>query len=343
MAIVMKKAARKNVKLRLAVSGASGSGKTMGALLIMFGLIKAAHPELSDEEVWGRICVIDTENESASLYVHTTVGRTEIGVYNTINLEPPFSPQVYIDAIHCAEDNGIEGIIIDSLSHAWIGTGGALDQQGKIAERSGNSWTAWRTVTPQHNQLVDAMLQSKCHVIACMRAKQEYEQVIDKNGKKKVQAVGMGVQMRDGIEYEFTTAFMLDAQHIASTTKDRTKMFDGQFFTITPETGRQFYRWLSEATESDVAPEAPKTEMKKAPETEAEKAAVDEARVKKAHKMITDMIKNLIASPKEGQTTEERKAELIDKVTEICGTNDYLKINDINVLTKLYNELKDFN
>ena len=174
MALEFKKAARKQVRIKVGLAGPAGSGKTMSSLLMAYGITKAEYPNLSEAEVWGKIVVIDTENGSGSLYVGKQVGPTTIGEYNTIDLTPPFDPQIFIDAIHMAENHGMNVIIIDSLSHAWAGAGGALDMQGKAAERT-SSWAAWRTVTPLHNKLVDAMLQSPCHVIATMRAKMEYQ------------------------------------------------------------------------------------------------------------------------------------------------------------------------
>jgi len=217
------KAERKKGKLRLAIAGPAGSGKTYSALLIALGL-------------GGRIAMIDTERGSGELYDH-------LGEYDACTIHPPFEPRKYVETIRAAEDLGYETIIIDSLSHAWVGQGGLLDVHGHIADKTGNSWSAWRQVTPKHNELVDAMLQSKCHVIATMRSKMEYAQV-EENGKKQVKKLGMSPIQRDGMEYEFTVFIDLDQQHTATTTKDRTTLFDGQYFVPTVETGRTLLAWL---------------------------------------------------------------------------------------------------
>lgn len=94
---------------------------------------------MSDAQLWERICVIDTENASGSLYVGTQIGTVRIGEYLTIPLEPPFSAARYLEAIDLAEQNGVEFLIIDSLSHAWSGEGGLLDVQANIAKRTGNA------------------------------------------------------------------------------------------------------------------------------------------------------------------------------------------------------------
>ena len=217
------KAERKKGKLRLAIAGPAGSGKTYSALLIALGL-------------GGRIAMIDTERGSGELYDH-------LGEYDACTIHPPFEPRKYVETIRAAEDLGYETIIIDSLSHAWVGQGGLLDVHGHIADKTGNTWSAWRQVTPKHNELVDAMLQSKCHIIATMRSKMEYAQV-EENGKKQVKKLGMSPIQRDGMEYEFTVFIDLDQQHTATTTKDRTTLFDGQYFVPTIETGRTLLAWL---------------------------------------------------------------------------------------------------
>ena len=325
MALVFKKAQREQVRIKVSIAGPAGSGKTMSSLLMAYGLTKAEFPNLSDAEIWEKICLIDTENGSGSLYVGKQVGPTTIGAYNTIDLTPPFEPGIFVDAIHMAEEHGMNVIIIDSLSHAWAGAGGALDQQGKIAERSGNSWTAWRSITPQHNKLVDAMLQSPAHIIADMRAKMEYQQTVGDNGKKQVKAIGMGVVMREGIEYEFTVSFMLDYDHVANSTKDRTGIFDGKYFTIDANTGKQMYQWLS----SGAVP-TPKAEI---PAPAPAPSEPDE-QLQKAIAMIDALAKEKVKA-------EGGKEAVAAVVEETIGQKNYKKCTDINKLRELYSKLKN--
>lgn len=233
---MFRKAERRKAKLRCGLAGPSGSGKTYSALQIAFGL-------------GGKIALIDTENGSGDLYAH-------LGDYDVLTLQAPFTPDKYIDGIKAAERAGYATVIIDSLSHAWAGEGGLLDQHGRIADSGkGNSYTAWRTITPKHNALVEAMLQSSCHVIATMRTKTEY--IVEKSdrGKDVPRKVGLAPIQRDGMEYEFTVFFDLSADHTASSSKDRTSLFDGLYFRPTQETGVKLLRWLNEGGEA-VAPPA---------------------------------------------------------------------------------------
>ena len=216
--------------------------------------MRTAHPELSDSQVWEKICLIDTENESGSLYVGKQVGGTVVGEYLTINLEAPYSAARYLEAIDLAEQAGVEYLVIDSLSHAWTGEGGLLDVQGNVAKRSGNSYTAWREVTPLHNRLVDRILQCTMHVAVTLRTKTEYVIEDTGNGKKTPRKIGMAPVFRDGVEYEFTIFFELDQSHAAAATKDRTGLFDGQYFLITPDTGIRIHEWLAAAKPNQSAP-----------------------------------------------------------------------------------------
>ena len=192
MSMTFKKAQKKQSKLRLGLVGPSGSGKTYSALAIASGL-------------GGKVAVLDSERGSASLYADKFA-------FDVLELQS-FSPEKYVEAIHAAEQAGYDILIIDSLSHAWMGKDGALEQVDNAAARSksGNKFTAWREVTPLHNALIDAMLQSKCHIIATMRAKTEWVLEENEKGQKVPRKIGLQPVQRDGMEYEFTVVGDLDA------------------------------------------------------------------------------------------------------------------------------------
>lgn len=228
----IRKAERRKAKLRLGIAAPSGAGKTYSALLMAFGL-------------GGKIGLIDTEHGSGDLYAH-------LGEYDVISIEAPYTVTKYVQAIHAFEEAGYSTIIIDSLSHAWAGDGGLLDKQGKMADRGANSFAAWRTITPEHNNLVDSMLRSPAHIIATMRAKQEYVLETNDKGKQQPKKVGMAPVQREGMEYEFTVMLDVDMNHIASASKDRTSLFDGRFFKIGKETGTELLQWLETGTEAPI-------------------------------------------------------------------------------------------
>ncbi|MGY6217339.1 ATP-binding protein [Methylolobus aquaticus] len=233
------RAERKKAKLRLALCGPSGSGKTFSALLIAQGLAPG-----------GRIALIDTENGSGELYA-------DIAEYDAATLRAPFTPDRYVALIRGAEQAGYDVLIIDSLSHAWVGEGGILDMHDKatLASKTQNSFTAWREVTPQHNALVDTILGANLHIITTMRTKTAYDLVDDGNGKKKPIKVGLAPVQRDGMEYEFTVVMDLSVDgHIATATKDRTRLLDGKHFVPAIATGEELREWLD--TGRDVTEES---------------------------------------------------------------------------------------
>lgn len=224
----IRKAERKQAKIKMAIQGCSGSGKTYSALLIANGLI----------DDWSNIIVIDTENNSADLYDH-------LGEYRVLPLSPPFTPERYIKAIQKCEEEGGKVIILDSISHEWEGAGGILEVHGNMP---GNSFTNWNKVTPRHNAFVESMLQSRSHIIATVRTKQNYV-LNERNGKQVPEKVGMKGITRDGLDYEFTIVLDMDMKHIARVSKNRTSLFQElPEFVPNIDTGQQIRKWCESGT-----------------------------------------------------------------------------------------------
>ncbi len=220
----LKKAQRMQSKIKVALQGPSGSGKSYSSLLIASGLTN---------NDWSKIAIIDTENHSADLYSH-------LGEYNVLNLTKPFSPERYIQAIETCEKAGMEVIIIDSITHEWDGSGGILEVHGNM---TGNSFTNWAKMTPRHNAFVQKILQANCHVIATIRTKTDYA-LTERNGKYIPEKLGLKGITRDGMDYEFTVVFDLDIKHNARASKDRTGLFmDKPESVIVPGHGIRIKRW----------------------------------------------------------------------------------------------------
>jgi hypothetical protein len=234
MAIQIRRAERRKARLRLALMGPTGSGKTMSALRLAFG-------------IGGKVGIIDTENGSADLYA-------DAGDYDVITLEKPYTVASYREAIAAFEDAKYDVIIIDSLSHAWAGSGGLLDKSGQAQKKGANSFTAWREITPEHNALVEAMLTSPAHIIATMRVKMEYVLETNDKGKQVPRKIGLQPVQRDGLEYEFTLVMDIDESHKASASKDRTRLFDGWYDQITERTGAKLREWLESGVDAPPPP-----------------------------------------------------------------------------------------
>ncbi|WP_067145459.1 AAA family ATPase [Pseudotamlana agarivorans] len=227
-------AKRQEVKLRIRISGASGFGKTYSALLLGLGITGD----------YSKIAVIDTENGSASLYAN-------MGNFNVLNLNPPYSPENYIKAIKLCENSGMEVVIIDSITHEWNGAGGCLD----IHEQLGGRFQDWAKITPRHQAFIDAILQSKVHVITTVRRKIDYSMDVNSNGRTSVVKHGTKEITREGFEYELTANFeIVNDNHLAKASKDRTGLFMNKpEFVINSSTGKRLMNWCNESTDLKTA------------------------------------------------------------------------------------------
>lgn len=221
---LFKKAVKRDAKLRFAACGAAGSGKT-------FTLLKLA------TELGGPIAYVDTEHGSASKYAHTDkcsiLGScTDPSHFDFDVIEPhSYDPRELGQFIDTAVENGYRVICCDSLSHYWMGVGGELDlvdAKAKTESGKGNSFTAWKTVTPLHNALVDKLLSAPIHVLVAMRTKTEWVLETNDKGKNVPRKIGMAPIMRDGIEFEFDVCGDLDQDNNLVITKTRCSALTGK-------------------------------------------------------------------------------------------------------------------
>ncbi len=231
--------------LRLGLDGPSGSGKTYTAL------------KLATELGYERIGIIDTENKSARRYAKTFAKR-----FHALELDH-FAPRDYIEAIKAAEAAGIEVLIIDSLSHAWMGRGGVLEMVDQSARRQArgnapNSFSGWREVTPEHNRLVDALIHCPMHLIVTMRVKTEYVVEQDGRGKAAPRKVGLAPVQREGLEYEFDVMGDLSPDHDLVITKSRCPAIADQVISKPgAELAKTLRAWLEGAEPRQPAPAGP--------------------------------------------------------------------------------------
>lgn len=236
--MAFKKAERKQTKLKIGISGPSGSGKTFSALRLATGIAKKLN---------GKIAVIDSERGSASLY-------SDKFDFDVNDLNPPYTTEKYIDAMKEAVAGGYSVLVIDSVSHAWAGEGGLLNQKEQLDSRGGNSFANWSKMTPKQERFISAIIHAPIHVIVTMRSKQEYAQITD-GGKLKVQKLGLAPVQRDGFEYEMTIVFDVAMNHEAETSKDRTGLFVDKIFQITEQTGDVLIEWLNGGAKEVLQPE----------------------------------------------------------------------------------------
>lgn len=225
MAIEFRKANRRQVKARIGIVGPSGSGKTYTALVIA-------------RELGRNVFLIDSENRSADMYADEfDFAKCDL---------TSFRPRVYVEAIRAAEAAGADVIVVDSLSHAWAGSDGALSLADEAMVRyKGNKFAAWRDVTPEHNALVDAIVRCRAHIICTMRAKTAYELEKDEQGKVVPRKIGLAPVQRDGMEYEFDLVADMDHEHNFVVSKSRIRILDKAVIRMPDGTlGRQIREWL---------------------------------------------------------------------------------------------------
>jgi energy-coupling factor transporter ATP-binding protein EcfA2 len=205
----IRKAEKRRVKLKIGITGPSGSGKTKGALWLA--------------NLWpdAKILVVDTENESASLYADEFD-------FDTLPLNPPYHSDRYESCIEAAVRGGYDVLIMDTITHQWDGEGGILRRKEELDQRPGaNSYTNWSKFTPEHTQFIESIKQAPIHIIATMRSKQDYIMETSDKGKSKPVKVGLAPIQRDGFDYEFSVVFDVQMDHKAVASKDRTGLFSG--------------------------------------------------------------------------------------------------------------------
>lgn len=277
-----RKATKKASRLRMALCAPPGGGKTFSALRFAMEL---AGPT-------GRVCVINTESGAVEKYLGLKPDANGRAFDFDIAEMHDFAPSRYTQLIQEAGREGYDVIVIDSLSHAWAGVGGALELKDK---KGGNSFTAWKDITPLHNAMIEAILRSPAHVIATMRTKIGYvleEEVDPKTGAKKSvpKKIGLEPVQRQGMEYEFDIVADLDQQtHTLTVSKSRCPLVDG---AVIVKPGAEFIQpvkaWLEDGVSIDPSYYATKPEDLRAVQDEqrernrqAEEAAAAEDRRKK--------------------------------------------------------------
>jgi hypothetical protein len=245
MTITVRKAKREKLLAAVQLAGPSGAGKTLSGLLIAYGMMKEKYPDLTEEQLWDKIGLVDTEHERSLIYEGKQDEKTygvKIGEFLFVPLEKPYTVNRYNEAVKAIKNAGAEVVIVDSVSHAWEAEGGLLDLQ----QQKGGNFQAWRDINPVYGQFVDLAtgVTHKIHTICTARSKQEYAMEQSETGKLSVKKLGMKQVQRDSLEYEFQIVFNIDMDHTATTSKDNSGFFEGNPSKITPDHGKKLIQWL---------------------------------------------------------------------------------------------------
>jgi hypothetical protein len=222
------KATKKAAKGRIAIDGPSGSGKTYTALTIA-GVLG------------GRVAVVDTEHGSASKYA-------DLFTFDTLHLHR-YSPQILIDALAAAGSAGYEVVVVDSLSHFWMGTDGMLEQVDKAAKSSQDrhGMSGWKIMRPVERQMVEALLAYPGHVICTLRVKTDWVEGENSRGKRQMMKVGTKAEQREGLEYEFDLVASMDLHNELTVGKSRCPALSGEIVDRPGvEFAETFKKWLDD-------------------------------------------------------------------------------------------------
>ncbi len=245
MSYTFRRAVREKVQLIIGLSGGTGSGKTMSAMLMAKGMASGKP-----------FCVIDTENGRASHYADQFV-------FDVLDLRAPFSPDAYADAIMAADKAGYPVIVVDSMSHEWAGEGGVLDfQEAELDRMAGQDYkrreackmAAWIKPKMAHKHMMQKLLQVKAHVILAFRAEEKIEMVKGSDGRLEVQKKSSLVG-KDGwipiceknVPFEATCSFLLLASNPGKPHPIKLQEQHKQFFdpngAINAFAGEQLAKW----------------------------------------------------------------------------------------------------
>ncbi|MBQ2870441.1 AAA family ATPase [bacterium] len=285
-----RKAEKRKLAVKVLCAGSSGSGKTYSALTLATGIVKKSG---------GEIYLINTEGDRGEMYAN----KFE---YNIIDMPEPRSPENYIAAIQYCIDQGAAVIIVDSLSHEW----NYLNEQ--VNNMAGNSFNNWGKQKPRHRKLVDFIVESKVHIIATGRGKDEYVMEMNDKGKQTPKKVGVGIQQEKDTEYEYMVTFNISQDnHVATAMKDNTGLFEGRYDVLTEKDGEALYNWANSGNKP----------------------------IEKPTYNIEKLRADIIARAKELGGSKNPKVK--EPCERLIGTINPNKSEDGEALTKLLEELKN--
>lgn len=221
-------ATKEGTKLRCALMGSPGSGKTFTALRIATGMVA---------ERGGRIAMIDSERRTARKYADRFMFDVCDQACTAI--------ADYIASLELAASAGYDVVIVDSITHAWEAVLEAVDNAAEARYR-GNSFAAWREGTPLQRRFIDALFNHPAHILCTIRQDIAYE-VVNEGGRVKPVRVGTKPRQGKEIEYEFDLLIQMSSAHAGEVLKDRTGRFQDEIIRRPGEEfGQQLRAWLED-------------------------------------------------------------------------------------------------
>lgn len=169
--------------LLVGLGGPTGAGKTESGLRIAKGIADAAG---------GDFCVIDTENKRA-------LNKKNRYRFKHHDMQPPYSPEHYEEAIKDAIKAGFRAVLVDSFSHEWDGEGGMQDKHDEILERMAKgdpvkmerlNASAWKEPKREHKKLMGYLRKCDVPIIFGLRAEPKIKFQKDAQGKTQIVDAG---------------------------------------------------------------------------------------------------------------------------------------------------------
>jgi hypothetical protein len=298
--VTFTKAQRTGSHVIISIVGESGSGKTYSAILLGRGLVGPK----------GRLAMLDTESGRGKMYSHLAGG------YDYGELTPQFTPERYIESIQGAQAAGYDALIIDSGSHEWEGIGGVLEDADAGKDQQGNALTGlvkWAKPKARHKKFVQCLLNTRMHLIICLRAKERLVQVTN-NGKKEIVSAGFVPVQDKRFVYETTVQLFLPqgskgVAHLDKCPEDLLGAFPANK-AIDVDTGGRIAEWVSGGVPVDHAYEALRAEAMEAAEGGREVMRAFWLRISKPQKeQLVPLIENLksIADQADRDALEEKQ------------------------------------
>ncbi len=219
---------RSPARLRMALYGAAGSGKTWTALAMA-------------RELGQRVALVDTEGGGAARYAD------QFG-FDIVTLTDSFNPQLVPDIVRSAGEGGYDALIFDNFGAFWTGPGGLFACMEQEVQRSrsnahADSFTVWQSVDAKCRRMIQAIRRAPMHVILTVRARTEYDQAPD--GRAKLRKLGVPPTIRNSFHHEMDAEGVLDGAHSLSITKSRCPGLEGQTTGSPAEPVRRLARWLA--------------------------------------------------------------------------------------------------
>lgn len=341
------KAVRKNVYVKVFLTGIAGSGKTLTALKLATGMANEIEAETGTRP---NIAMFNTE-ASRGLY---NAGEYDYYIFPDEDTEieyEKYTPELYLDWMNWANEelsvNGVPPILlIDGITPAW-------DAMKAAQIKAGGSYKDWSKITPRWNALTSAIVRTKNHMIVCARGKKKNE-IENDNGKITVRKLGVGAEVRENLDFEFTCAFTLDLEtHNADVDKDNIGFYDSRVSSmpLDENDGVRMIKWANSGVSKNME-ELEKIKAKKASDVDVSKMSDNNNTVhyttkKQAVSGIKEVVDKKLSECADDDTKEYIRSQIMNVIKKYVSDNngspiaDYRLVDSIETAEKLIGELKE--